>query len=65
MPLTLFATRDSVTRAHLHAIVDRGYEEYPAIDPKVVEHLHISEAFEHAAEFDRSTLCCSAVAPRH
>ena len=50
--VTLFATRRSVTRAHLHAVVDRGYEEDPAIDPKVAEYLHISEAFEHAAEFD-------------
>jgi glycosyltransferase involved in cell wall biosynthesis len=50
--VTLFATRDSVTRAHLHAVVDRGYEEDPTIDPKVAEYLHISEAFEHAAEFD-------------
>jgi len=50
--VTLFATRDSVTRAHLHAVVERGYEEDPAIDPKVAEYLHISEAFEHAAEFD-------------
>jgi glycosyltransferase involved in cell wall biosynthesis len=50
--VTLFASRDSVTRAHLHAVVDRGYEEDPAVDPKVAECLHISEAFEHAAEFD-------------
>src|SRR5260370_12660831 len=50
--VTLFATRDSVTRAHLHAVVDRGYEEDPSVDPKVTEYLHISEAFEHAAEFD-------------
>ncbi|MGH7099507.1 MAG: glycosyltransferase family 4 protein [Stellaceae bacterium] len=50
--VTLFATRDSVTRARLHAVVDRGYEEDPAIDPKVAEYLHISEVFEHAAEFD-------------
>lgn len=49
--VTLFATRDSVTRAQLHAVVDRGYEEDRAIDPKVAEYLHISEAFEHAAEF--------------
>ncbi|MCU1262039.1 MAG: hypothetical protein JWO80_4924 [Bryobacterales bacterium] len=40
--VTLFATRDSVTRAHLHAVVERGYEEDPAIDPKVAEYLHIS-----------------------
>jgi len=50
--VTLFATRDSVTRAHLHAVVDRGYEEDSCVDPKVAEYLHISEVFEHAAEFD-------------
>ena len=50
--VTLFATRDSVTSAHLHGVVDRGYEEDRTIDPKVAEYLHISEAFEHAADFD-------------
>jgi glycosyltransferase involved in cell wall biosynthesis len=50
--VTLFATGDSVTRARLHAVVDRGYEEDRAIDPKVAEYFHISEVFEHAAEFD-------------
>jgi glycosyltransferase involved in cell wall biosynthesis len=50
--VTLFATGDSVTRARLHAVVDRGYEEDPSVDPKVAEHLHIPEAFEHAGEFD-------------
>jgi glycosyltransferase involved in cell wall biosynthesis len=50
--VTLFATKDSVTCARLHATVDRGYEEDSAADPKVAEYLHISEAFEHAAEFD-------------
>ena len=50
--VTLFASGDSVTRARLHAVVDNGYEEDSAIDPKVAEYLHISEAFEHAAEFD-------------
>jgi glycosyltransferase involved in cell wall biosynthesis len=50
--VTLFATRDSITRAHLHAVVDRGYEEDPTVDPKVAEYLHISEMFEHAGEFD-------------
>src|SRR5258708_1791136 len=50
--VTLFATGDSVTRAHLHAVVDKGYEEAPAVDPKVAEYLHISEVFEHADEFD-------------
>jgi glycosyltransferase involved in cell wall biosynthesis len=50
--VTLFATGDSVTRAHLRAVVERGYEEDSTLDPKVAEYLHISEAFEHAAEFD-------------
>jgi glycosyltransferase involved in cell wall biosynthesis len=50
--VTLFATADSVTRAHLHAVIDRGYEEDRTVDPKVAEYLHISEAFEHAGEFD-------------
>jgi glycosyltransferase involved in cell wall biosynthesis len=50
--VTLFASRDSVTRAHLHGVVDRGYEEDPSADPKVAEYFHISEAFEHAADFD-------------
>jgi glycosyltransferase involved in cell wall biosynthesis len=50
--VTLFATGDSITSARLHAVVDRGYEEDRSVDPKVAEYLHISEAFEHAAEFD-------------
>lgn len=50
--VTLFATRDSQTRARLHAVVDRGYEEDPSVDPKVAEYLHLSEAFEHAGDFD-------------
>jgi glycosyltransferase involved in cell wall biosynthesis len=50
--VTLFATRDSVTQGRLHAVIDQGYEEDSAVDPKVAEYLHISEAFEHAAEFD-------------
>jgi glycosyltransferase involved in cell wall biosynthesis len=41
-----------VTRAHLHAVLDRGYEEDSTVDSKVAEYLHISEAFELAAEFD-------------
>lgn len=50
--VTLFATKDSVTRARLRAVVERGYEEDRSIDPKVAEYLHISEVFERAAEFD-------------
>jgi glycosyltransferase involved in cell wall biosynthesis len=50
--VTLFATADSVTSARLHAVVDHGYAEHSGVDPKVAEYLHISEAFEHAGEFD-------------
>ena len=35
--VTLFASRDSVTRARLYAVVDKGYEEDPAVDPRVAE----------------------------
>jgi glycosyltransferase involved in cell wall biosynthesis len=50
--VTLFATADSITKAKLHAICPKGYEEDPEILPKVWECLHISEVFEHAHEFD-------------
>jgi glycosyltransferase involved in cell wall biosynthesis len=50
--VTLFATKDSVTRARLHAVIETGYAEDPSADPKVAEYLHIPEAFEHAGEFD-------------
>ncbi len=50
--VTLFATADSITKAKLHAVVSKGYEEDPGADAKVAEYLHLSEAFEHAAEFD-------------
>ena len=32
--VTLFASRDSVTRAHLHAVVDKGYQRIPPSIPK-------------------------------
>src|SRR6202789_3916969 len=50
--VTLFASGDSLTRAKLHAVVAKGYEEDRSIDPKVAEFLHIPEVFEHAQEFD-------------
>ena len=50
--VTLFATGDSKTSGKLHAVCARGYEEDPAIMPKVWECLHISELFEHAEDFD-------------
>lgn len=50
--VTLFATADSQTGGRLRAVCKAGYEEDPAVDPKVWECLHISEVFEAAAEFD-------------
>jgi glycosyltransferase involved in cell wall biosynthesis len=50
--VTLFATANSKTKAKLHAICPKGYEEDPEIMPKVWECLHISEVFEHAHQFD-------------
>ncbi len=50
--VTLFAAGDSITKAKLHAVIPRGYEEDREQDPKVVEILHIAEIMEHACEFD-------------
>lgn len=50
--VTLFATGDSQTAGRLQAICAQGYEEDPAIIPKVWEALHIAEVFERAADFD-------------
>lgn len=50
--VTLFATADSITDGSLHAVAPRSYSEDSALDPKVWEFLHISEAMERAAEFD-------------
>lgn len=50
--VTLFATADSETKGKLQAVCKVGYEEDHTINPKVWECLHISELFEHAAEFD-------------
>ncbi len=50
--VTLFATADSITRARLAGIAPVGYSEDLGLDPKVWEALHISAAFERAAEFD-------------
>ncbi len=50
--VTLFATGDSITRGHLHAVCKKGYEEGAKEDPKVMEALHISELFDRASNFD-------------
>jgi len=50
--VTLFATGDSQTSGKLAAVCPRPYSEDDSVDPKVAECLHISHAFERAAEFD-------------
>ena len=50
--VTLFATADSITKAKLHAVIERGYEEDPTQEAKVVECLQISEVMERAGQFD-------------
>ena len=50
--VTLFATADSITSAHLHAEAPGGYEEDPGIDAKGYEGLHNAAAFEQAGDFD-------------
>ena len=50
--VTLFATGNSKTKAKLHSICKKGYEEDKNILPKVWECLHISEVFERAEQFD-------------
>jgi len=50
--VTLFASGDSLTSAHLSSTAAHGWEEDPEADPKVLECLHISALFERAGEFD-------------
>ncbi|TFG02863.1 MAG: glycosyltransferase family 4 protein [Promethearchaeota archaeon] len=50
--VTLFATEDSVSNAHLVGVCPKGYEEDKELIPKVWECLHISEVFERGDEFD-------------
>lgn len=50
--VTLFASADSRTSAHLHAESPAGYEEDPGVDAKVYEGLHDAAVFERAGEFD-------------
>jgi glycosyltransferase involved in cell wall biosynthesis len=50
--VTLFATKESVTRAKLVGFVERGYEEDKTQIPLVSTCLHISKVMERADEFD-------------
>ena len=48
----LYASGDSDTKAKIHFICHKDYENNPNILPKVWECLHISEIFECAHEFN-------------
>jgi len=50
--VTLFATKDSITKAKLVGWIEKGYEEDKSQIPLVSTCLHISKALERAAEFD-------------
>jgi glycosyltransferase involved in cell wall biosynthesis len=50
--VTLFATADSQSSAHLVSTSPHGWSEDPSIDAKVAECLHISSVFERADQFD-------------
>lgn len=50
--ITLFATKDSITKAKLVSFVDKGYEEDKSQIPSVSTCLHISKTLEQAGDFD-------------
>ncbi|MHC4646129.1 MAG: glycosyltransferase family 4 protein [Planctomycetota bacterium] len=50
--VTLFATRESITKARLVGWIDKGYEEDKSQIPLVSTCLHISKVMERADEFD-------------
>ena len=50
--VTLFASGDSITKGKLVSVCERPYAEYPDVDPKVAECLHISHLMEQADQFD-------------
>ncbi|HUW20929.1 MAG TPA: glycosyltransferase family 4 protein [Sedimentisphaerales bacterium] len=50
--ITLFATKESITKAKLVGWIERGYEEDKSQVPLVSTCLHISKVMERAHEFD-------------
>jgi glycosyltransferase involved in cell wall biosynthesis len=50
--VTLFASGDSLTKGKLDSACKHPYAEYPELDPKVEECLHISHLMEQAHQFD-------------
>lgn len=52
LDVTLFATRNSQTKAHLESVSPVGLNEDPALPGRVLEALHIANCFRRAGEFD-------------
>lgn len=50
--VTLFATADSFTSAHLEAVAPHGYTEDPSMDGRVWEALHVAHALARSADLD-------------
>lgn len=50
--VTLFATKDSITKGKLESVCERPCAEDSELDPKVWECLHISHLMERAEQFD-------------
>jgi len=50
--VTLFATLDSVTSAHLDGVCLHGYAEDPSVDGRVWEAMHVAHALARSHEFD-------------
>jgi glycosyltransferase involved in cell wall biosynthesis len=50
--VTLFATLDSQTEAHLDGVCERPYEEDDAVDGRVWEALHVAHCLERSGQFD-------------
>lgn len=52
LDVTLFATLDSQTPAHLDGVCPHGYAEDATLDGRVWEALHVAHALSRAGEFD-------------
>jgi len=50
--VTLFATLDSITPAHLDGVVACGYADDPHADGRICEALHVAHALARSDEFD-------------
>ncbi|WP_404386334.1 glycosyltransferase family 4 protein [Knoellia locipacati] len=50
--VTLFATADSQTRAHLESVAPHGYSEDDTMDGRVWEGLHVAHALARSGDFD-------------